>query len=155
LRLEGFAPSVAARSHTLEEALAPEAGAAEEHWLENEASSRLWHEVGGAHYLAAYPIVWRLSIAPSEAPRILERIEAEDYLLDWGGGLVWIAAAQADPGRVRSALEGGHATLFKAPREVRATTPVFEPLPASLAALTARVKASFDPACRLNPGRMS
>jgi len=51
--------------------------------------------------------------------------------------------------------EGGHATLFEAPREVRAVIPVFEPLSASLAALTARVKASFDPECRLNPGRMS
>ena len=155
LRLEGFAPSVAARSRALEEALSPEAGVADRYWLEEEASSRLWHEVGGAQSLARYPIVWRLSIAPSDALRLLERIEAEDYLIDWGGGLVWIAASQADPGRVRRALEGGHATLFKASREVRAAIPVFEPLSAALAALTARVKASFDPACRLNPGRMS
>jgi glycolate dehydrogenase FAD-binding subunit len=155
LRLEGFAPSVAARSHALNGALGPDAGAADRYWLEEEASTRFWHEVGGAQSLARYPIVWRLSIAPSDAPRVLERIEAEDYLLDWGGGLVWIAASQADPTRVRGALEGGHATLFKAPREVRSTIPVFEPLSASLAALTARVKASFDPACRLNPGRMS
>ncbi len=155
LRLEGFAPSVAARSRALGEVLAQDAGAADRYWLEGEPSSRLWHEMGGAQSLARYPIVWRLSIPPSNAPRLLEHIDPEDYLLDWGGGLVWIAASRADPTRVRAALEGGHATLFKAPREVRSTTPVFEPLSASLAALTARVKASFDPASRLNPGRMS
>ena len=175
LRLEGFAPSVAARSRALlealdealdeavdeaideaaAEALGPDAGAAEPHWLEEESSRALWHEVGGARALARYPIVWRVSVAPSDAPRLLERIAPEDYLLDWGGGLVWIGATRADPERVRGALESGHAMLFKAPREVRSAVPVFEPLPAALAALTARVKAAFDPADRLNPGRMS
>ena len=32
--------------------------------------------------------------------------------------------------------------------------PVFQPQPAALAALTARVKAAFDPHHILNPGRM-
>jgi glycolate oxidase FAD binding subunit len=38
---------------------------------------------------------------------------------------------------------------------VRAATAVFQPLSGPLAAVTARVKAAFDPAGRLNPGRMS
>jgi glycolate oxidase FAD binding subunit len=155
LRLEGFAPSVEARSQVLHAVLEADVGTADRHWLEEEASRRLWQEVGGAQSLARHPVVWRLSVAPSDAPRLLERIEAEDYLLDWGGGLVWIGASQAHPARVRGALEGGHATLFKAPRDVRATIPVFQPLPSALAAVSARVKAAFDPADRLNPGRMS
>jgi glycolate oxidase FAD binding subunit len=32
--------------------------------------------------------------------------------------------------------------------------PVFPPLPPALAALQARVRAAFDPACLFNPGRM-
>lgn len=159
LRLEGFAPSVEARSRMLEDILAEvlEAGpsTADRHWIDGPASGRLWQEVGGAQPLAQHPIVWRLSVAPSEAPRLLERIDPEDYLLDWGGGLVWIGASRAEPARVRGALEGGHATLFKAPREVRSAIPVFQPLSAPLTAVSARVKAAFDPASRLNPGRMS
>ncbi|MGH8217188.1 MAG: glycolate oxidase subunit GlcE [Steroidobacteraceae bacterium] len=159
LRLEGFARSVEARSRALEEvlkeALELQAARGDCRSIDGPASARLWEEVGGVQSLAGHPIVWRLSIAPSEAPRLLERIDPEDYLLDWGGGLVWIGASAAEPARVRGALEGGHATLFKAPREVRSTVPAFQPLPAPLAAVSARVKAAFDPAGRLNPGRMS
>jgi len=155
LRLEGFAPSVAARSDALLDELAAGIGVHDRHWLEDAASRRLWREIGEAQSLAQHAVVWRLSVPPSEAPRILERIEPQDYLLDWGGGLVWIGADQADVGRVRGALTAGHAMLFKAPRDVRAAMPVFQPLPAALAALAARVKAAFDPANRLNPGRMN
>jgi glycolate oxidase FAD binding subunit len=35
------------------------------------------------------------------------------------------------------------------------TVPVFDPQPAALAALTFRVKRSFDPLGLLNPGRMT
>jgi glycolate oxidase FAD binding subunit len=48
----------------------------------------------------------------------------------------------------------GHATLIRAPADVRAAVPVFQPQPAPLAALSARVKDSFDPKRVLNPGRM-
>ncbi|MFY9829011.1 MAG: 2-hydroxy-acid oxidase, partial [Rhodoplanes sp.] len=57
---------------------------------------------------------------------------------------------------VRSAIAqcGGHATLIRAPAAVRAAVAVFEPQPGPLAALTKRVKESFDPSGVLNPGRM-
>ena len=55
-------------------------------------------------------------------------------------------------GAVRSA--GGHATLVRAPASVRAAIDVFEPQPEALAALTRRVKESFDPKRILGPGRM-
>lgn len=59
-----------------------------------------------------------------------------------------VAAAGAD------GYPGGHATLIRATQDVRAAVPVFEPQPEPLAALNARVKAAFDPAGVLNPGRM-
>ncbi|MBJ7417303.1 MAG: hypothetical protein JHC88_17925 [Niveispirillum sp.] len=43
---------------------------------------------------------------------------------------------------------------MRAPDAVKALVPVFQPLPGPLAALTARVKAQFDPAGILNPGLM-
>ena len=44
--------------------------------------------------------------------------------------------------------------LVRAPDAMRASAVVFEPLPAPLAALTLRVKESFDPRRILNPSRM-
>jgi glycolate oxidase FAD binding subunit len=43
---------------------------------------------------------------------------------------------------------------MRASEDVRRATEVFEPQPAPLAALSARVKESFDPRHILNPGRM-
>jgi glycolate oxidase FAD binding subunit len=51
-------------------------------------------------------------------------------------------------------MSGGHATLIRAPQAIRASVAVFEPQDASLAALSRRVKDSFDPRHILNPGRM-
>jgi glycolate oxidase FAD binding subunit len=84
-----------------------------------------------------------------------------DYFCDWSGGLIWLAPPPAaDAGaaaaiRQAVARHGGHATLMRAPDTVRAAIPVFQPQEAALAALSARVKESFDPLRILNPGRMS
>jgi glycolate oxidase FAD binding subunit len=78
---------------------------------------------------------------------------------DWGGGLVWVAmpfSDEPDAGSIRAAVAelGGHATLLRASAPVRAATEVFQPETPGLAALTRRVKTSFDPNGVLNPGRM-
>jgi glycolate oxidase FAD binding subunit len=78
---------------------------------------------------------------------------------DWGGGLVWVAmpiADEPDAGSVRAAVAelGGHATLVRAPAAIRAATDVFQPEEPGVAALTRRIKASFDPKAVLNRGRM-
>ena len=77
---------------------------------------------------------------------------------DWQGGLVWMRMEGEDEADlVRQAvakLGGGHATLLRAPHAVRAAVPVFQPQPAALAALSARLRAEFDPQSILNPGRM-
>jgi glycolate oxidase FAD binding subunit len=49
---------------------------------------------------------------------------------------------------------GGHATLVRAPAEIRSTLGVFEPQSDALMTLTRGIKASLDPAGILNPGRM-
>ena len=64
-----------------------------------------------------------------------------------------MGAIDAEPAamwRAAAAL-GGHATLF---RGGAAGEEVFQPLPGPLLALHRRLKAAFDPAGVLNPGRM-
>jgi glycolate oxidase FAD binding subunit len=84
---------------------------------------------------------------------------AARVIYDWAGGLIWVAlepSDDADAALVRHAVAatGGHATLVRSPAAVRAAINVFEPQDAALAALTKRVKESFDPKGVLNPGRM-
>jgi glycolate oxidase FAD binding subunit len=106
--------------------------------------------------------VWRLSTAPSrgsEVGRALVEQAQADVLYDWAGGLIWAALppsddAQAPLVRAIIAAAGGHATLIRAPAGVRAAVDVFEPEPPGLAALTKRVRESFDPQGVLNRGRM-
>jgi glycolate oxidase FAD binding subunit len=163
LRVEGVAPSIQERLKGLRELLADSAAAMEE--LDTLASRTFWREVRDAVPLdaSADGIVWRLSCPPSEGPAIVSRIRTHQpelkVLYDWSGGLVWLAlppSADADHAMVRAAIgtTGGHATLIRAPVAVRAAVPVFQPRQPALAALSQRVKESFDPKGLFNPGRM-
>jgi glycolate oxidase FAD binding subunit len=146
LRLEGFAASVAARVEHLAAALKP-FGHAER--LDADHSRDFWVQVREAEAFHRDPRpLWRISVPPASGAKIAAAV-AGDALYDWGGGLVWLAS-EADPLSVRAAVKalGGHATLY------RGDAPAFEPLDGALAALTARVKAAFDPKGVLNPGRM-
>jgi glycolate oxidase FAD binding subunit len=158
LRVEGVAPSVEARVKGLRD-LFPGAEMGELGTLESRA---FWREVRDAVPLGADPddAVWRISCAPTEGAAVVARIRAAQpfakAFYDWSGGLIWLAlpaAANAEHGLVRAGL-AGHATLIRAPETVRATTPVFQPQPSALAALSARVKESFDPKGLFNPGRL-
>jgi len=159
IRVEGFGPSVAYRCDRLMDLLR---GAGELDELDSDASAAFWREVRDVHpFVAGDRTVWRLSVAPSDGPAVAAAAggDGAEHILDWGGGLVWLALPPADDagaGRVRAALAGrdGHATLIRAPEPVRAAVEVFQPQAAPLAALTARLKDSFDPRRILNPGRM-
>jgi glycolate oxidase FAD binding subunit len=150
LRLEGFAASVDARTRALCEDLRCEPSDV----LEGDSSRQCWHALASAAALAESSVVWRISVPPADALRVLERLEPDRYLLDWGGGLIMAAYASVDAARVRGAFADGHATLLKAPAEVRAATPVFQPQPLAVAAAAARLRSAFDPRGILNPGRM-
>ena len=158
LRLEGPGPSVEYRCAALRRELA-DLGATEE--LHSQNSLALWKELRDLRPLLAPAerAVWRISVAPSDGPEVVAEIGQGEAFYDWGGGLVWLALSaegDAGAGRVRDVLrpKGGHATLVRAPLEVRAAEPVFQPQDPAMAALSARVKDGFDPRRVLNPGRM-
>jgi glycolate oxidase FAD binding subunit len=164
LRLEGITASVAHRAAALDKLLSP-FGAAE--IVEDAASAAAWISVRDAApfaasgALGAWP-VWRIVCPPAAGGALGERLSRDtggDVIYDWGGGLIWAALppkpdAQAALVRARVDAVGGHATLIRASEQVRRNVDVFHPQAAGLAALSERVRTSFDPKNILNRGRM-
>jgi glycolate oxidase FAD binding subunit len=147
LRIEGFEASVNYRAGKIRELL--------------KAYGDLEVTVGdGAEWTAVRDVtafadqpgdVWRISAKPSDAPELAAKMDAKALQYDWGGGLIW---ALADEGRdLRAALGhfDGHATLIRGNADV----PTFQPESPALAAITAGLRAKFDPRGILNSGIMS
>lgn len=161
LRLEGFAASVKPRKERLAALMQPFGPML---LLDETESRALWRSIRGVKPFAGPDAqdrpLWRVSLPPAQGYRLGEKITpAAQMFYDWGGGLVWVAmpfANEPDAGSIRSATAaiGGHATLIRAPAAVRAAVEVFQPEPPALAALTRRVKESFDPKRLFNPGRL-
>jgi glycolate oxidase FAD binding subunit len=163
-RLEGVAPSVVQRKSVLQALLSPFGTLGT---LSEAPSRSLWRAVRDVTPFAAdgpagRRDLWRISTAPScgaEVGRALaERADAE-LVYDWAGGLIWAALppsadARAPLVRATVAAAGGHATLIRAPAAVRDAVEAFTPELPALAALTRRVRESFDPHGVLNAGRM-
>ena len=163
IRLEGPAISVARRLDDLRALLAERGGDFE--ILPQAESAALWRALRDAAPVAGQPgQAWRVSVAPSDGHALVAGLrEAGASLLahfyDWAGGLVWLCfepAPDAHAALLRTVIGrlGGHATLIRASAEVRAAVDVFQPQPPALAALTRRVKESFDPAHILERGRL-
>jgi glycolate oxidase FAD binding subunit len=158
-RVEGPVPSVEARAAALRRELAS-FGAAD--ILGDDASLELWRDIRDAAPFASLRdrAIWRVSVAPSAAPALIAALGKKldlRYFLDWGGGLVWLAvppAQDAGAAMIRNAIGSGHATLIRASDALRAAVPVFQPQAREVAALSARVKESFDPKRIFNRGRM-
>ena len=169
LRLEGFSLSVVERMRMLEALMQPYGDLAS---MDATLSRRLWTAIRDVMPFAAdrpshsalehEPALWRVSTAPSRgaefAAIVANGADAHMYY-DWAGGLIWLtlkAGEDAGAALIRRALAatGGHATLIRAPASVRAAIDVFTPQDRAVAALTKRVKDSFDPKGVLNPGRM-
>jgi len=181
IRIEGPGPSVEHRCAALRRELA-DFGPIEE--LHSLRSAHLWRELRDvAHLLPdSGRLIWRLSVPPARGAQVVAEImgtihappgegsrgragstiqaDDADHYYDWSGGLIWLALPPADDAgaaaiRAAVARRGGHATFMRAPAATRLAVPVFEPQPEALAALSRRVKDSFDPRRILNPGRMA
>ncbi|WP_024514146.1 FAD-binding protein [Bradyrhizobium sp. Tv2a-2] len=169
LRLEGIAASVRHRAGLLTETLKP-FGAVE--LVEEAPSQAAWGAIrdvrtfAASGPLGAWP-VWRIVCPPASGGALGEALAREtggEMIYDWGGGLIWAALppqsnarpdGQATLVRQRANALGGHAMLVRGSVELRSQIDVFHPQPAGLAALSERVRNSFDPRRILNRGRLS
>jgi glycolate oxidase FAD binding subunit len=159
LRLEDFAASVAYRMEKLH-ALLDRFGT--QRVIEDGESQDFWRGVREVAPLQAMAgeAIWRVSVRPSAGPEIAAAATALGgrAMLDWGGGLVWIAAgpSPANHAAISGAAQaqGGAAMLFRAPEDLRLAVPVMPAEAAPLARIGARVKEALDPVGLFNPGHM-
>ena len=161
LRIENFSDSVDYRLGELAKLLA-RFGSMQR--LDETESLTVWRNIRDVIPLAS-PLakaVWKISVAPTQGPLIVAALQkglSFRHFYDWGGGLIWLACsadgdAGADALRAATKQFGGHATLIRAPDEIRARIDVFEPQAAALMQIARGLKASFDPAGVFNPGKM-
>lgn len=162
LRMEGFSASLDYRCAALTKTLSSFGPCTV---IAGEESDTLWRIIRDVAPLAsgAPHAIWRLSVKPTDGPSVVAAIRATTALAgwyyDWGGGLVWLAHDAAGDGgahAIRAAVTraGGHATLIKAPADLRAAVPVFSPEPEPLARLGEGIRRSVDPNGLFNPGLM-
>ncbi len=158
-RLEDFAASVPYRADRLRGVLASFGTA--EIW-EADRSRAAWAAIRDALVLQpeAGWAVWRVSVRPSRGAEVLAAAQAEGAagFLDWGGGLVMLTgpATECLHSTITAAAlrAGGVWTVLRAPAAWRSVAQMVPAEVPALAVISRRVKAAFDPAGILNPGRI-
>ena len=180
LRLEGAAASVAYRAQALSKTLDPFGPAQID--TDTDANRALWRGIRDMTHLKDQTFVSRISLPPSKASRFIEnsgQTLSSRMDLDWSGGLIWCSANEEDLGnnsqftktpahddpqvvgaemlldclQGAAGLDGGHATLLKAPASMKPRA-VFQPRDPILAKLEAAIRSKFDPRGILNQGLM-
>ena len=99
-------------------------------------------------FFAGEDALWRVAVPPATPPLRLPGRQ----MIEWGGGLRWFKS-DAEAAVIREAAQRarGHATLF---RTTRRSGEAFSPLDPVQMRLHREMKAAFDPAGILNPGRL-
>ena len=152
LRIEGFAASVTYRAERLKSLLAGRGELAlvtdrtqvERHW-QSLRDAEVFHGTGAD--------VWRISVKPSDAPKLIDHMPADARVcLDWGGGLIWAAVDAGTDLRAALPPFSGHATRVRG--DMGDGIAAFQTEAPALAALANSLRAKFDPRGVLNPGVM-
>ena len=149
VRVEGFETSVAYRMQQLSERLAEFGDVSTD--TDADRVAQMWADVRDVAALRGkVGDIWRVSVKPSDAPALIAAVQPEDFVLDWGGGLVWLHMTKRTDLRAKMGEVKGHATRILG----EGTTAVFQPEPKALADISAGLRAKFDPRGILNPGLM-
>jgi glycolate oxidase FAD binding subunit len=147
IRIEGMAGSVAYRAGRL----SPVLGDCKT--VMSDASTALWQSLRDVMPFAGQAgAVWRLSVMPTQATAVPDALTraglAHRCIWDWAGGRLWLLAEAGAGPVIRAAVTGiGHATLVRTVPGMIPDQPGADP---SVAALTAGLRAQFDPRQILN-----
>ena len=139
VRIEGMAGSVGYRATQLQALIGGDV-------VTGAQSAAVWAGVRDVVPLQGIAgAVWRVSVKPTDGPVVLAALGDVPHLLDWGGGLLWCVlpddVVSAVALRAAVAVVGGHATRLRGDAAVAD----FAPEAAGVAALTAGLRAQFDP----------
>lgn len=153
IRVEGFEGSVAYRAEQLKSLLGGFGDLSVETAPERLAAGWKWIRDVEA-FAGQEGDVWRISVKPSDGPKVAAALDAKAVVYDWGGGLVWVLMPAGRD--IRSALSdmGGHASLVRASSETKARVAMLQPEPAPVAALSKGIRQKYDPRGILNAGLM-
>jgi len=144
LRIEGFETSVRYRLDQLRAVLTTTG--AEMTVAHAEDSADMWNKTRDvASFKAAEGDVWRVSCKPSEGPAIAARSDADAWVYDWAGGLIWLKTPAGHDLRGKIGTIDGHATLVRADAQTKTQLGTFHPETPGVARLTAGLRAQFDP----------
>jgi len=93
--------------------------------------------------------LWRLALPPTTPA-----LGLGETLIEWNGGLRWLAGGDAGADTIRQAVSkhGGHAMLYR--YEGASPVPVFHPVAPGVRAISQRLKQELDPTGMFNPGRL-
>ncbi|GAA6209965.1 FAD-binding protein [Cognatishimia sp. WU-CL00825] len=148
LRVEGFEDSVSYRLSALKSHLKIAADSIFERSSERTSAGWKWvRDVKLFHDQPGH--VWSVSVRPSDAADLVERVQPNKVLYDWGGGRIWLLTSVDQDVRKSMAGLEGHATLWRGQGFQK-----FHPQAAPIAALTRGLREKFDPRNILNPGLM-
>ncbi|MCP5086701.1 MAG: FAD-binding protein [Rhodobacteraceae bacterium] len=148
IRVEGFEESVVYRAAQLQALLAEFGESSVETNPARVAGGWRWVRDVEA-FAGCDGDVWRISVKPTDGPRVGAALEGARLLFDWGGGLVWAETAAGTDVRGKLTEISGHATLMRGDGFAR-----FQPEEGPLAAISAGLRAQFDPRGILNAGVM-
>lgn len=160
LRLENFKKSLDYRVGRLADSLSAFGKIIE---LDEAGSEAFWKGMRTLSFLSKSDApVWRISTAPGNGAKLVSALKKRidcHAAYDWSGGLIWLRTAptsDAGASEIRRVIAetSGYANLIRADAGLRASVDVFQPLTPGVAALTVKLKESFDPSRVLNPGRM-
>lgn len=155
LRIEGFEASVKYRGEQLTALLSGDGDGDIEIERDADKVNVIWEAIRDCHALKdTAGDIWRVSVKPSDAPAFVAALNGAKTLLDWGGGLVWVACDAGTDLRAIAPHIAGHRTLVRAADTTKTALGVFHPEPAALKKLSDGLRAKFDPRAILNPGLM-
>lgn len=119
--------------------------------LDDVSASTLWDSVRDQthSFFQARPL-WRVAVSPHTPA-----LDLGTTLIEWNGGLRWLAGVQQSGHELRSIVAGlgGHATLYRYDSKP-ADLSVFQPLAPAIKNISLRLKQEIDPVGIFNPKRL-